>query len=196
MRAFPRFLLLLLIGLVTGAAGWMPQSVSPERFAIESGSRLWIDGTSTMGDYTCESRHVSGYGRVLDTAVEAEVEVPVRAFDCGIAAMNADFREALRAEEHGTVRFDLHDAEVLSETASAEAWRPLRVLGWLHLAGAERMIAVRAEGRRLADGRVRVRGQHTLRMSDFGVEPPTGLLGLVRAHNTIVVRFDLQAAAQ
>jgi hypothetical protein len=41
----------------------------------------------------------------------------------------------------------------------------------------------------------RLHGQGSLqvRMTDFGVEPPTALFGLVKAHDDILIRFHLMA---
>jgi polyisoprenoid-binding protein YceI len=187
--------LLLLAGLLAGAA--LP--AHPQHFTVQPGSRFWIDGSATTGPYTCEADEVSGAGRVEEAAqgapqVTAEVAVPVRAFDCGMAPMNRDFYAALRGDAHPAVRFTLERAEVV-EAARPGAWARVRATGALQLAGTTRRVVLAAEGQQLPDGRVRVRGEQALRMSDFGIEPPTGLLGLVRAHDGVTVRFDLVAAA-
>ena len=68
-------------------------------------------------------------------------------------------------------------------------------VGTITLAGEQRPVTVTAQGQRMDDGLVRIQGRHALRMTDFDIEPPTGLLGLVRAHDDIVVRFDLVVSA-
>src|SRR5690606_10715031 len=139
------------------------------------GSRFRIDGTSTVGTWSCAATEVAGTAEVPPGGrVTAEVTVGVRSFDCGVARMNRDFREALRVGEHPTIRFVLDEAEVLAPEARPGAWVPVRAAGRLRLAGAERAVTIAAEGQRLGQGRVRVRGTHALRMTAFGVEPPTG----------------------
>ncbi|CAN5509870.1 hypothetical protein BH23BAC4_BH23BAC4_14160 [soil metagenome] len=165
------------------------------RYTVDADSRFWIDGTSTMGTYVCESSRVSGQGRVDggDTRMEAEIVVPVRAFDCGQSRMNRDFIAALRADRHPDLRFLLHRAEMLDQEAHPGAWVRVRARGTIRLAGTERPIVIEARGRRLGNNQVRIRGSHALRMTDFGVDPPSGLMGLVRAHDQVVARFDLVA---
>jgi len=167
----------------------------PTRYAVADGSRFWIDGTATTGAWTCEARTVGGRAE-LDGArrLDGEVVVPVRAFDCGSRPMTRDLRNALGAAAHPDVRYVLDGAEALASEPRPGAWVPVRAVGTLRLAGATRRVAVTAEGRRRADGRVDVRGRLPLRMTDFGVEPPAHALGLVRAHDAITVRFDLVAA--
>jgi polyisoprenoid-binding protein YceI len=190
MRTRPLSLLLLV--LVFGAPG-----PGPERYGLLEESRFWIDGSSTAGSFTCAAREVHGTGQVAPSSppqVAGRVTVPVRAFDCGNRRMNADFADALRAQAHPSIRFEVRSAEVVGPTDAR--WTRARAAGTLEIAGVARPLAVEVDGRPLPDGHVRLRGRMPMRMTDFGVRPPTGLLGLVRAHDRIVVRFDLLAAPQ
>lgn len=170
------------------------------QYTVGSASQFWIDGTSTVNSFTCAASEVAGHGVVEEapsgqtTELDAEVVIPVRAFDCGVRQMNRDLYDALKGQTYPAVRFALDRAEVLPAPPYAE-WTPVKVWGTITLAGAQRPVTVTAQGQRLGDGRVRIQGQHALRMTDFDIEPPTGLLGLVRAHDDIVVRFDLIASA-
>jgi len=181
---------LLLGALLLGAAA-LPSTV----FAVQDGSGFWIDGTSTVSPYTCSAERVTGTGRIVGSVVAAEVVVPVRTFDCGVRPMNRDFYRALRGDEHPQIRFALRGVELIDEASTPTGWATVRAFGTLELAGVSRSITVVAEGRYLDDGTVRVRGRHPLRMTHFEVEPPSGMLGLVRAHDEVVARFDLIAAA-
>lgn len=194
---FPSFwpLLVLVCALLTGAVSVEAQ----QRYRLQPGSVFWIDGTTTVSRFTCTAQQAVGLGHVPSAGtrppetLDAVVAVPVHAFNCGIERMNRDLYEALRAEAHPAVRFTLTRAEVLGTPTDAN-WLRLQAWGTLTLAGTERPVTLTAEGRQLSDGRVRLRGRHMLRMTDFGVEPPHGPLGLVRTHDQITVRFDLVAA--
>ena len=167
----------------------------PTRYAVADGSRFWIDGTATTGAWTCEADAVGGQARLGDAqGLEAEVVVPVHAFDCASGPMTRDLRRALGAEDYPDIRYVLEHAETLGADGRPGTWVPVRAVGTLRLAGTARRVTVEAEGRRRADGRVDLRGRLPLRMTDFGVRPPSHALGLVRAHDSIVVRFDLVAA--
>lgn len=189
-----RSLLFLALAALTGIGATGAQ---PDRYEVASGSRFWIDGTATTGGWTCEADAVSGHGRLGEAQeLAAEVAVSVRAFDCGSGLMNRDLYRALAADAHPTIQFVLERAETLSAEARPGAWVRVRTTGTLRLAGTARRLTIEAEGRRLPDGRVALRGRQALRMSDFGVEPPSHALGLVRAHDAIVARFDLVATAR
>jgi len=196
LRLFP-LLLLGALGLLLA-----PHTAAQAQYTVRSASQFWIDGTSTVNSFTCAASEVAGFGSVDEEAMgdarqadlRAEVVIPVRAFDCGVRQMNRDLYEALKGKAYPAVRFALRRAELLASDGRSE-WTPVRVWGTITLAGEQRPVTVTARGQRLADGRVRIQGRHALRMTDFGIEPPTGLLGLVRAHDDIVVRFDLVASA-
>ncbi|MBC12311.1 MAG: hypothetical protein CMM85_05000 [Rhodothermaceae bacterium] len=181
----------LLVSILVGVT-----ATAPPRYEVASGSRVWIDGTATTGAWTCEADEVRGHGLVADGAdLAAEGTVPVRDFDCGSGPMNRDLYRALQADAHPTIAFVLTHADA-PRAGAVGAWAPVRAIGTLQIAGATRRVSVAAEGRRLGDGRVALRGEHALRMTDFGIRPPSHALGLVRAHDAIVARFDLVAVAR
>jgi polyisoprenoid-binding protein YceI len=180
--------LLTVMAVVLGAAAF-----PPTRYVVAGGSQFWIDGTSTLGRYTCAAGLVAGHGDVDADVLHAELTVPVGAIDCGQARMTRDLVAALRGDDHPAIEFTVDHAERLGPAGD---WQRVRATGRLRLAGAERPLALDAEGRRRADGRLRIRGTHALRMTDFGVDPPRGLGGLVRAHDRVVARFDLVVEAR
>lgn len=174
-------------------------------------STFWIEGSSTLNAFTCEVPDVDGYGRLsldnvrtvsladvaaADEAIRAEVVVSVDQFDCGKERMNADLYEALQADRHPTITFRFDRAEMLGPDDSADDWSRIRVYGRLTVAGTERAVAFEGRGRWLAPRTVQVQGSTPLLMSDFGVEPPRALWGLVKAHDRIEVHFDLVAEEQ
>jgi hypothetical protein len=61
------------------------------------------------------------------------------------------------------------------------------------MAGSKRRITFFATGRQDGSGKLTGTGSVDLKMTDFGIDPPSALLGLVRAHDDIRVRFNLVA---
>ena len=193
-------LLILLAAAFLGLVPEAPVHVGTEsRYVLQTGSEFWIEGRTTVSGFTCTTEQAAGVA-VLDRSsdpagapdFDAVIAVPVRSFDCGLRRMNRDLYEALRGEEYPAIRFALNGAAV--DGTVAEGWTHVEAWGTLALAGAERPVRLRAEGQRLPDGRVRLRGAHTLQMTDFGVDPPSDPLGLVRARDRITVHFDIHAA--
>jgi hypothetical protein len=187
-----------LIALLAVAAGLMGVTMEPPatRYQVNGDSRFWIDGSATTGAFSCVAEEVSGLARLNSDHVDATVTVSVAAFDCGMSRMNRDFFAALRGDSHPTIRFELDHAAVLENPLEPGAPVPVLAVGTLYLAGASQRVAIRGIGRHLPDGQVQISGRHPLRMSDFGIKPPSGLLGLIRTNDRVVARFELAATPQ
>ena len=201
-----------------GIAGiWLLALAAPaaaqNRVVLLPESEVQIDGTSTVDDFTCRAGTVRGSGAIAGeralvqkTLVQkavlggkdetnVRIRVPVATFDCGKRRMNEDLYRALRAKAHPFIEYELVSAELVGDEGQAGAYR-LRARGRLTIAGTTRDVEVVLEGERLPDGRFQGRGRLPLQMTDFGIEPPSALLGLVRAHDDITVRFNLVAAPE
>lgn len=201
MRTLFSFLLTLLV--LGGAAAQVRVEVLPE-------SRLVISGTSSINRFSCVGSEINGYGVLeplsakLATPVElagaADPEVSfamkVRSFDCGNDKMNEDFYAALKSDRHPLIHFDMRGASILSSPSEASEWLRFRVRGEIKLAGVSKVIDVDMRGRQLPDDRVYATGSRPLRMSDFGIEPPTALWGLIKANDRIEVKFELIGAPE
>ena len=188
----------------------LAQAQAPARLVFEPGSRLWIEGTSTLKTWTCEAADVGGYvetdptaaaGRpttVLPALSAAELAVPIAGMDCKNDEMHKKVRKSLRAEAQPVIRYEFVRLESAgprsSGTGSSEALQTLLVTGRLRLAGRERLLNTTVAARFLSDGRVRFTGSQPVLMSDFDIAPPTALLGTLRAGDRVVVNFDLISA--
>ena len=67
----------------------------------------------------------------------------------------------------------------------------LRVEGEITLAGTSRPVTIDVTATQLAPNRFRLRGGLPLRMTDFGIQPPVALFGLIRARDELWVSVDL-----
>ncbi len=185
------------------AASAFGQSVP---YVLEPSSRLWLEGTATIGGYTCGTSVVTGEG-LIDTALvaaarrdsargDARLVVSVKMLDCGNSAMNRDMYEALKADRFRTIRFDVQGARI--ETAQPQTDGSFRVIahGLLTVAGVSKETDVELEVRKLTGGRFDIEGHKRLTMRDFNIEPPTAFFGLIRADERLDVHFALIAAPQ
>lgn len=184
---------LLLAGLtLSGVAG-------AQELSVQRGARLFIDGTSTVRKFTCRTealdvrleRGTAGglTPEQLQGAVSrAELAIPARQLRCGDGTMDEHMYTALQAKQHPIIRFKMARYEVGAREGDAVA---LRLHGELTLAGATLPVTVQAKGRAKADGTLQVEGRHELRMTDWGVKPPTLMLGALKVGDTVTLRFEL-----
>lgn len=185
-----RIVLLSVIAAATSA-----QAPAQGRLALLSGSRVWIEGTSNVNAFTCEGNRITGQGAFGGGGQEVSdlsVVVPVRSLDCGNRQMNKDLFTALKGAAHPRITFSL--SGLTTSGGSSASWQRARAAGQLQVAGISRPAQLDLQVRRLPDGRLQLRGSAALLMSDFGIEPPTAMLGLIKARNAFTVHVDLVAA--
>ena len=151
----------------------------------------------------------------IEGDVILELKIPVLGFECGKRRMNRDINRALKSDSHPFIHFEYHNVrvadrreqeiadrreqEVTNSRKQEESFEGrgsnwlLEVEGVLTVAGTSRTITFNAEGAVLDEKRVRVRGHKEILMTDYNIEPPTALLGVVRAQDELTVYFDIQA---
>ena len=198
--------------VTTGLAGWLllaPVAAfaegSPAAVALGPGSALWLEGTSSVHDF--ESR-TSTLGLVLmrepaqadpvDAAAlrqwlqggglrGLELTVPLQAMRSGKSGLDKNMLKALRATEFPEIRFDMTSARL--GTARGDTLL-VTADGTLKVAGRERAITVTGQLVSAEQG-AWLEGTHPLKMTEYGVKPPTMMMGAIKTHDPVVVKFKL-----
>lgn len=119
------------------------------------------------------------------------LRVPVATFRCGNRVMEKDLRRALKATPHPNVEFSFRELRGAIRHDIDTGLFHAVITGDLSLAGETRTIELTVSAERLSSSRFRFRAELPLRMTDFGITPPTALFGAVKARDELKVRFDL-----
>lgn len=165
---------------------------------LQPESRLWVEGTSNVRSFSCTatSLHVQvassddAVARVLagEKAVTGvEVTVPANSLDCKNGKMNEHLRKAIKAEEHPDIRFHLATYDLVKDSVGVA----LTLSGTLALGGTEKPITIAATARPDSGGALRVVGRYVVSMKDYGLKPPSLMLGAFKVGNDVTVNFDL-----
>lgn len=117
----------------------------------------------------------------------AEVSVSVAGLECGNATMNTHMRRALKGNAHPRITYRITSYEV---TPAGEAEGTVKLNGTLAIAGTEKPVSIDATAT-TEPGRLRVRGSKQIRMTEFGVRPPSLMMGTMKVHDPVAVRFDV-----
>jgi polyisoprenoid-binding protein YceI len=177
----------MLVLPVLAAASLAPLSLQP-------GSRVWVDGTSTVRAWHCESTRAVGSAAAsttdlaqLASVASAQVTVPVATLDCRNTTMNGHMRNALKAEQAPELRF--HASSVRVNATSADAGTA-EMAGTLSIAGQDRPVTINATVAR-ENGQIRVRGTKRITMTEWGVRPPSLMLGTMKVAPAATIGFDV-----
>ena len=187
------FLALLSTVVLTASAAVAPITFQPE-------SKLWVDGTSTVRAYSCKATAMTGTVAStgsdaslaiaqLDKAVRTvDVSVPVQSLECGNGTMNGHLRNALKAQENPVIKFRVAQYDVVPGGANEGT---VKLKGNLTIAGQEKPVTIDATVATDAGGALRVKGSKEILMTEFGVRPPSLMMGTMKVRDRVVVNFDV-----
>jgi polyisoprenoid-binding protein YceI len=167
--------------------------------AMES-ARITISGTSNIHAYTASTADV----RLTRAQVAGALAGPdfwknvlkpgcLEQFEIAIAAatltspregLDKNMHDALQVKAHPYIVFRLLRLEAGSGAADA-----LRAVGVLQVAGVEREVTVDITTER-KDSTLRVQGHVKFLMTDFGIKPPTAMLGMLKTDPKVVITFE------
>ena len=178
-------------------------SAASSHLVVRGDSRLWIEGSSNLRDWSCEATALDAsvdldIGRDEGDGVSGlqrvQVSVPVNALTCRSGQMDRIMYKALRADADPSCRYIVGSFNVVATDSDGDY--SLRTLGSLRVAGRRNDVQLDVDVEQLPDGTLRAQGSLPILMTDYGITPPTALLGLVRTGNRIVVKFDLYVDRQ
>jgi polyisoprenoid-binding protein YceI len=180
----------IFLGAALAAPALIAAGVLP-LLSFQPQSKVWVEGTSTVRAYRCESTSVTGSAQAssaqladLATVPRAEVTIPVGSLDCRNGTMNGHMRRALKAEQNPIIRLRASNVRVDAGAGTA------RIAGDLTIAGQTRPVTITGTVSS-EDGKVRVRGTERLVMTDFGVQPPTLMMGTMKVAAPVTIGFDV-----
>lgn len=189
--------MLIAIASSAGAQTLAKVPVAPE-------SRLWIDGTSNIHGWSCKATTMDATIEVdagatqaavatPSTLKEVEVKVPVKSLKCGHDAMDNNLYKALKADEDPSIAYIMATFEA---TPDAKEGFTLHTTGTLKIAGAEKPLSMDVVAARSPDGSLRATGSVTVKMTDFGIQPPTAIFGRLKTGDEVKVSFDLSVGSK
>jgi polyisoprenoid-binding protein YceI len=173
------------------------------RFNAEPGaSKIKIDGTSTIHDWSVDCNVIGGFmeleatfldGKSAPSAVKprVEVNVPVRQLKSGKKSMDTVMHDAMKQAQHSKI-----DYKVLELTPkpgqAAGASSQFDARGALTIAGVTRTNVMPVTISRLDEKKLKVIGATNLKMTDFGIKPPAPEigLGLIKTGDEVKLTFD------
>ena len=175
------------------------------RLAVGADSKLWIEGGSNLHDWTCRASSIDAAIDVDEAFLKlsaatpsllkkVQVKVPVRNLKCGHGGMDNNLYKALKADDTPDISYITGTFDVVPGATNDSF--TVKTVGALKIAGAEKTVSMDVMATRLADGSIRADGELPLLMTDFGVKPPTAMLGTLRTSNKVTVKFSLLVGPQ
>lgn len=152
-----------------------------------------IAGTSSIHDWESAVEEVQIEGAFVFaenklTDIEGlTVSVPVKSIISGRGSiMDNKTWKALKSEEYPNILFTLNK---VASVEPADDGLLLKLEGVVTIAGVEKTIEMEVAGQALADGQMAFEGAQPIKMTDFGIDPPTALFGTLITGDDVTVKF-------
>jgi hypothetical protein len=169
-------------------------------------SQLWLEGTSTLHPYSSRASRIKVVGRLPSTATHGapeeavlagsaslELTIPVRSLHPEHSGLDSNLYTAMKADKYPDIRFRL--TGYLAQPGDKPGSFLVQAAGRLSVAGVEREVELKGTLSTTND-RLQLEGTRELRMTDYGITPPTMFLGALKTDNRVVIHYNIALGLQ
>jgi hypothetical protein len=183
------FICLLMLGFSTNNSGF-----KTAEFLIEGNSELGIAGSTNVNEFNCNlvfsdinSKVKALYQKDSNKIKfqDANLSLANECFDCGSRMMNSDFLEMLKTERYPNIALDLKEIIINPKNPNEN----IALLN-ISLAGSSKLYSIWLNVNQ--SNKINASGCLKLNLSDFNLEPPKKMLGLVVVDDAIEINLDLR----
>jgi polyisoprenoid-binding protein YceI len=190
--------------ILFGATAAVAQGPSAIRLRLEPGSEITIQGTSTLHEFHCKTDKILAYvdvdpsytkdlTKVAKPLVSVKVNVVATTLKCGNGTMDNNMYKTLKTDQFQLIKYTMSGYDLLDATSSSFS---ANTKGTLQIAGQDKAIDIKINASRLAEGKATAEGEETIKLTDFGIDPPSFMFGRLKVGNEIKVKFDLKAGPE
>ena len=171
------------------------------KYEAQPGSKVRIDGTSTIHDWTVESQIIGG-AMELETSTAAdlksmkvrpkvEVAIPVRSLKSGKKPMDTVMHNAMKQADHPKIEYRLNALTPAGVGDKPDTY-VYTATGALTVSGVTRTNSMTVNISRIDKTQLKVTGTTGLKMTDFGIKPPAPdlALGLIKTGDDVKITFE------
>jgi hypothetical protein len=185
------FLLMFLAGAVAA------QDIN---MSLQSGYDLRIDGDSNVRSWGADAEKVEGRlvltdieemsleNLTPDNSKEMSLTIHVESLDSGSRGLTRNMKSYLKEDDHPLITFNLREitgVDIQNGSALISA------IGIINAAGQDHEVTMNVTATLNGDGSLNFRGEQDLLMTDFGIDPPTAVMGTVRARDEVVISYNV-----
>ncbi len=171
-----------------------PVASPSQAYSLNSAnSKFIIKGTSSLHDWEMVSDDCTGSIRMDATSEtlaisDIKVKLQVKSLKSGKKIMDNKTYDALKEDKFPTITYQYEKIGALKETGPNTYSVTLN--GTLTIAGKSKKVPIDVLINQ-TNKSITIKGEKPLKMTDFGVEPPTALLGTIKTGDDITIDFNL-----
>jgi hypothetical protein len=187
-----RFILLAVVALISTFATNAQNVRKNTAFIIK------VKGSSNLHDWTMEAKNGTIEAN-LNLASNVSYLAGIQSLSFNVPVKNLKSTEgnlmdtraydALKAEKYPNISFKLLSATPASTTANKSTFK---VTGELTISGSTKQIEMTANATKNADGSVIINGVQNLKMSQFGIKPPSFMFGALKVTDNLTIDYTVR----
>jgi hypothetical protein len=177
---------------------FQPRTSVPTTWVVESGSWLVIDGSSNVNNFSCAVRKylqcdtLRMYPEASTRSLrfrQCTIHIDVGQIDCRHRFITSDLRKTLKYPEYAYMKIHFISLE---DPFPMSASQRIRGVVDIELAGRTKRIDLWFDVSHQASGRLlHLSGQKEFMFSDFKLEPPSKMAGMIRINEELKVNVGL-----
>ncbi len=172
-----------------------------QTFKVTDASTMTIYGSANVTDWEAKAKTITGEIRMNNSDMSdwsgadaswfesVEIAIKVEDIDADSRRMNNNMHGYLKKDQYPEITYRLVEAKELALLDNPGV--KLTVRGVISAAGAEKEIVHDVEVRKNDSGGLVVSGSQDLKMTDFGIDPPTAVLGSIRSRDEMNITFEI-----
>jgi hypothetical protein len=165
-------------------------------WTVSGTSRVLVEGQSNVNEFQCVTLHYEGKDKLekridpntRNRFLTGSIEMKVRSFDCENRMMTRDLRETLKEDLYPTISIELISLRLPEKL---ERSQKVRGEAEITIAGNTRVLDLTWTLSMPDRDKMRLSGNRELKFSQFGLEAPTKMMGMIRVRDELFVDFDL-----
>ena len=193
MKFIPALLLFLI-----SSAFLLSDAPLVHRLIVLPASKLSIDGKTNVNSFTCSIAKYTGTDtlvlqeggkKIRPVFVKGSVGLDASKFDCGMAIMTSDFRKTVKSDKYPAIVIDFISFERAPNYAQGE--EKFKGILNISLAGVTKLFDVDCTIETKTNGMIHLKGGRGFTFADFGLKPPSRMMGTIKVKEELIVKFHL-----
>lgn len=183
------------------AAALTVSAQTTTRYTSTPGSKVTIEGTSNIHDWTVEGNVIAGYFDVDKEALNkgaagplkaaVAVKITVRSLKSGKEKMDEVMQEHMKADQFQFIEYKLSELKIVK--GSLDKGLECESTGELTVSGVTKKVSLPVTITKVDDEKLKIASKKVdLKMTDFGIKPPEPKLamGLIKTGDEVKVAVE------
>lgn len=190
-----KYLILLIFGSIAVSSNLQAQvsyklNSSKDNLVKISGKSNVHDWTMNAENPVCEASFAAfiAEDNVPKSLTSLNFSVNAKSLKSESTSMNNRTYKAIKADAYPQITFKLREATVTPQQKNKFT---VNATGTLTIAGVSKVISLQVNGEVKSDNTIVCSGQEKIRLTDYGIQPPSFMLGAMKVGNDLSIAFTL-----